>query len=1232
MLKRAWRLLAILFLFTLIFPSPVLAGEIGTHIAYGDVDQQIGILGMIRSKGPPANWPVTIMLSTSMSVDQLQRLANATGGFNVYLRVNGVESGLSESLAEQFGRNLAQVNWPQSGKRLVIFGNETNNLDREWKNVGDGSVTAGAKYARMFSAFMNGLGGTGKYDVSASAIDVYNSVYGINEFLSGGLGAWQLANARVTNAYDVGGSNKDGDPSPRLKSLDLLTAKTGGGGRRFYTEYGPDPYANLKVHLDFYRANTSVPDAENATTLVPNSCEGPPGFGANADDWLFMIRVGGEPKIFDQTGEEIEIGPDGSCTSSKKKFVYAGIEDVLWSRGSLPAKDLASRYMLTCGPSYFLKAEISGTNEIVDDDRVLPFDTIAKYCDPRKRNPALFNDKGPESALCYFDPVSKKLVVGDEKSINAKFPLYRRDSRSIVPKARTMSLEAFFGANISEPNVPGYTFMNTSPIRRLQPKDQSCREVVEYMRVAETLCRPENQASTNPSLPPELAKQLVPESRDDCALNVKSPSGKSLFQTWDALRKTVDDMNRGFDAKNMSYLRITYEDYCSGVTISENDEKLFDDLLEIHPTTFNGFKKAYLVYYNPSFEKDKEAPNLTPSDQILASTDIQTFFRKHERVKDPDRIDPAVHIIPLLVPSSVFVQKDDFQGLGQNTTHQSSFSRAMDIIRPQSLTELRQEQKAVEVAGIFNQLKNVNNNPLDGCLGGLPYLVNTGMEGFSGCFNPLDTLRAIKSDPMLSGPNAKASALRRSFQDLLTRRINIGIRNGELETVMGKTPPTNSEEYSARCADFPNEVASGLASNVNSFNHSLVFENLVELRARARITGDRPREKYGVRSYLLLPEDYRNVRDAEVDFLTFLLPSDAINNILNITDEGAREQSLLSSGVPAAPDIKQPNDQLVPVKMASQPGKLSRFLRMSGIFPKLTGFDVSDLPKTFRGPLPNPIPEPWATTGENLDILRPTITVSADVVPDNQSQQFNPLVPGGVLTRGIFELTAHILSPFGSKEYQEFFCGLESYWLGRPCTTVEAEAAGESVIQPGQDVCFNFWPTTAEANRLAGELKSILATEEQKALWTRYFQRPPGIPYLFETLPECDNKKCFEYVIDKTLETKLNDGTTLNPYMAIGIALNETGGLRSDKEDHSGNHFGCGVNSEGRVKSDTIPNKLNCMLRTLKSYKEERQLDNVASMKRYGYKTQLEQQGLLTRIRLVNNNYDPQCAKPAAGR
>ena len=57
---------------------------------------------------------------------------------------------------------------------------------------------------------------------------------------------------------------------------------------------------------------------------------------------------------------------------------------------------------------------------------------------------------------------------------------------------------------------------------------------------------------------------------------------------------------------------------------------------------------------------------------------------------------------------------------------------------------------------------------------------------------------------------------------------------------------------------------------------------------------------------------------------------------------------------------------------------------------------------------------------------------------------YRPILPGGWLARGIFEIMAHVLSRPGLANYQEKYCGLEDYWLGGNCGGTIVAGAGSS--------------------------------------------------------------------------------------------------------------------------------------------------------------------------------------------
>ncbi len=96
---------------------------------------------------------------------------------------------------------------------------------------------------------------------------------------------------------------------------------------------------------------------------------------------------------------------------------------------------------------------------------------------------------------------------------------------------------------------------------------------------------------------------------------------------------------------------------------------------------------------------------------------------------------------------------------------------------------------------------------------------------------------------------------------------------------------------------------------------------------------------------------------------------------------------------------------------------------------------------------------------------------------------------------------------------------------------------------------------------------------------------------------EKDKKGAYYYdkVIQAAAATSCN-GKKLNPFWAVGIALNENGGLMSDDlEGLSKSHFGCNIN-----QLQTIEDKISCMVNTLRNDCVAGKTDEQA-LQEYGY-------------------------------
>lgn len=175
---------------------------------------------------------------------------------------------------------------------------------------------------------------------------------------------------------------------------------------------------------------------------------------------------------------------------------------------------------------------------------------------------------------------------------------------------------------------------------------------------------------------------------------------------------------------------------------------------------------------------------------------------------------------------------------------------------------------------------------------------------------------------------------------------------------------------------------------------------------------------------------------------------------------------------------------------------------------------------------------------------------------------------------------------------------------------------------PAGGLCIEVFPPADKVAQYASALKQSLPG--QSGLWDAYFPEknyPPliGPQNLFNNV--CNGgQACYSYIVDQA------SIAGINPYLAIAIALNEDGGLRSNQADYSNvKHFGCDpFGSTLYSRPSTIENKLSCMITTLSGNKAASSNDILTS---YGYVNGYDNHNLSTIIGLLSNNsYKGVCA------
>ncbi len=214
----------------------------------------------------------------------------------------------------------------------------------------------------------------------------------------------------------------------------------------------------------------------------------------------------------------------------------------------------------------------------------------------------------------------------------------------------------------------------------------------------------------------------------------------------------------------------------------------------------------------------------------------------------------------------------------------------------------------------------------------------------------------------------------------------------------------------------------------------------------------------------------------------------------------------------------------------------------------------------------------------------------------------------------------------------------EQWLLGR-CTPVKPEDAATNPgnVPPSNNAsnqCVAVYMDAAEAQTAAAEIRANLPGQQLQspsfAGWARYYSvgDRPEIQHLFQN--HCNNgQPCIDYILDQVLNTSIN-GKTLNPYLVMSIAMNETGGLISSKPGYVGPHFGCGIGGSGQggqiISDGSIESKLQCLTGFFQNYaartRPEEQSDD-AALTLYGYRNGSRNNNLVKIMGILSNGKYP---------
>ncbi|MBD3279498.1 MAG: hypothetical protein GF390_02175 [Candidatus Pacebacteria bacterium] len=468
MLNRGGKLIGVVLvgLTLLSYLTQTVLANTGTHLGVGDINGQVHIINQVLpANGANDGFPVTLMIDSNTSADDINRLAAAIQAHNYYpiIRINRVcEISPSESVTvvqkvkDAFGQDA-----------LVTFGNEINNQARECSNWGQ-YVT---NYNAVNQKFSN---------ISPSALDWYNADYPPDgDFFQtpGMTRIYQNASVRTANAYGC-----IGDDTQSCQPLNTNTQNTGLQGttnaQLYLTEFSlspggnAPPDANLNKVVQFIENQASGTGAVHITPLVRNVCSNL----NQAGEWLIYING----KLFTQFGEEVN--PD-NCDALSTPL--DGSTPTAWRDPSeyyLYPLDLAEPLADAAGQD---RVRLLTHNLVVDQG-------YQAYCP----SPALRITKeltSPDALKRFIDlnPQIKEVGTtmgadGQAKGnfMQATIPMFRGQEAEDQTH-KTSSFEGYFGAidpeNSSDP-------VNSGVANSFLTLKQQCIIKVNNLRTAKKMC------------------------------------------------------------------------------------------------------------------------------------------------------------------------------------------------------------------------------------------------------------------------------------------------------------------------------------------------------------------------------------------------------------------------------------------------------------------------------------------------------------------------------------------------------------------------------------------------------------------------------------------------------------------------------------------------------------------------------------------------------------------------
>lgn len=612
----------------------------------------------------------------------------------------------------------------------------------------------------------------------------------------------------------------------------------------------------------------------------------------------------------------------GDAEEKRPSFVYPGIEDMAPDVSKM--KSMAAGYTLMCGNQFKMQGNIENESALTNRPPGMGIDC---------------SGTPPADYRCTIGGVFANVILDNTKTT---IPLYRfQGATAPNPDSATRrmdDLEGFFSANYtkdliqSAADTTGSQFIKplaNGVSRKLMSDQVQCESTLQYLESIRKLCEEEGVRSSytyNDKLDADATPLPVSVPKPtlppgECALYSKIPGGDSDFATY----KDIIDKKPG-------------DFSCTNSPPGLVDSKWYKAFQKVEITAPKGFKPAYLVHYidrpeTPQTALDKRVVWQAPGES------------KNGGVGDDRNISDRIKIVKVYVPAGFAevnideVNKNvDLSASEKQQTFFPTFSGGL----MQTITALLPYQVQTEILKTRSLVIRTIERAMDGAIPG----------GAIKCESCVDKK---PDDPRV----------------MIIKRINAGI--------------STSGQDACTKDDLIGQTA---AERQHTINPAGTLDPVMpaKITASATMVATKPgSEPETIKTFLLLPEEYRNIAEFEKPFLQTFLPYE----LQDTTDH--------------------PEFQFVSTKseLAKNPKAALKYLQLSGsradvISPKVPGWDLSYQVPGDYDPLlpPGQSPGPKTINGK----------LSGQIVADRSTSAIlpDPQVPGGILARALWQIMCNV--------------------------------------------------------------------------------------------------------------------------------------------------------------------------------------------------------------------------------